>query len=152
MPQSPEENVEAVTLVPRERVQQRTAEQTEDAPQSPEETVEVGTLVPHERVQQRTAEQIGEVPQFRRETCEQIGFVEVPETASEDLFLQNTVEQAFVDRVEAEKLLYRSGFLRGCVTRSAENICSVTSSCGCGGVRCARGGCSPMSTMLFIGS
>ena len=46
-----------VTLVPRERVQQRTAEQIEDAPQSPEETIEAVTLVPRERVQQRTAEQ-----------------------------------------------------------------------------------------------
>ena len=27
-------------------------------------------------------------------------------------------------------LPFRSGFLRGCVTRSADNICSVTSSCG----------------------
>ena len=50
----PEETVEAVTLVPHERVQQRTAEQIEDAPQHPEETVEAVTLVPHERVQQRT--------------------------------------------------------------------------------------------------
>ena len=38
-PQSPEETVEAVRVVQRERVQQRTAEQIEDAPQSPEETV-----------------------------------------------------------------------------------------------------------------
>ena len=52
-----------MTLVPRERVQQRTAEQIEDAPQSPEETVEAVTLVPRERVQQRTAEQIEDVPQ-----------------------------------------------------------------------------------------
>ena len=59
----PEETVEAVTLVPHERVQQRTAEQVEDAPQSSEETVEAVTLVPHERVQQRTAEQIEDAPQ-----------------------------------------------------------------------------------------
>ena len=54
-PQSLEKTVEAGTLVPRERVQQRTAEQVEDAPQSHEETVEAVTLVPCERVQQRTA-------------------------------------------------------------------------------------------------
>ena len=63
----PEETVEAVTLVPHERVQQRTAqrtaEQIEDAPQSSEETVEAVTLVPHERVQQRTAERIEDAPQ-----------------------------------------------------------------------------------------
>ena len=52
-----------MTLVPHERVQQRTAEQIEDAPQSSEETVEAVTLVPHERVQQRTAEQIEDLPQ-----------------------------------------------------------------------------------------
>ena len=54
-PQSPEETVEAVTPVPRERVQQHTAQQIEDTPQSPEETVEAVTLVPRERVQQHTA-------------------------------------------------------------------------------------------------
>ena len=48
---------------------------------------------------------------------------------------------------------FRSGFLRGCVSRSAEHICSDTSSCGSGGVRCAPGSvCSPRSTMIFIGS
>ena len=74
------------------------------------------------RVQLRTSEKIGDVPQFREETCEQIGVFEVPETASQDQRLQHTVEQAFVDRVEAEKMPFRSGFLRGCVTRPAENI------------------------------
>ena len=44
-------------LAPRERVQKRTAEQTEDAPQYPEETVEMVRSVSHERVQQRAAEQ-----------------------------------------------------------------------------------------------
>ena len=48
------------------------------------------TLVP--RKQLRTAEKIGDVPQFRKET------------ASQDWRLQHTVEQAFVDRVEAVKL------------------------------------------------
>ena len=43
---SPEKTVEAVTLVPRERVQQCTAEEVEDAIQSPEMTVEAVTLVP----------------------------------------------------------------------------------------------------------
>ena len=56
------------------------------------------------RVQLRTAEKIGDVPQFRKETCEQIGVIEVPETASQDRRLQHTVEQAFVDRVEAVKI------------------------------------------------
>ena len=41
-------------------------------------------LVPRERVQQRTADKIGDVPQCRKETCEQIGVIEVPETASQD--------------------------------------------------------------------
>ena len=54
-PQSPEETVE-MRWVSRERVQQRTAEQTEDAPQSPEET--------RREVQQRTAEQTEDVPQI----------------------------------------------------------------------------------------
>ena len=39
-PQLPEEVVDAVTLVPRERLQQRSAEKIEDVPQYPEETVE----------------------------------------------------------------------------------------------------------------
>ena len=53
-----------MTLLPRERVQQRLAEQIEDAPQSPEKkkTFEVVTLVPRKRVQQRTAEKIADVP------------------------------------------------------------------------------------------
>ena len=42
------------TSVPRERVQQRTAEHVEDAPQAPEETVEAVTLVPRERLKQLT--------------------------------------------------------------------------------------------------
>ena len=57
-PQSPEETVDAVTLVLGDRVQQRTAEQIEDPPESQEETVQAVMLVPRERVQQRTAEQI----------------------------------------------------------------------------------------------
>ena len=43
---------DAVTLVLREQVQQRTAEQRVELPQSPEETVDAVTLVPRERVQQ----------------------------------------------------------------------------------------------------
>ena len=53
------DDVEAVTLVPRERVPQRPSEQSEDFPQLPKEVVEAVTLVPRERVQQRTAEKIG---------------------------------------------------------------------------------------------
>ena len=69
-----------------------------------EKTVEAVTLVPRVRVQLRAAEKIWDVPQFRKETCEQIGVIEVPETASQDRRLQHTVEQAFVDRVEAVKI------------------------------------------------
>ena len=94
---APEETVEAVRVAQRERVQQRTAEQIEDAPQSPAE-VEAVTSVPRERVQQRTAETIGDVP----------------ETASQDRRLQRAVEQASVEWAEADKLPSGSG-LRGCV-------------------------------------
>ena len=94
VPQIREETVDAVTWVLRERVQQRTAEQIEDAPQSPAEVVEAVTSVPRERVQQRTAEKIGEVQ----------------ETASQDLRLQRTVEQAFVDRAEAGQIALRKRF------------------------------------------
>ena len=57
-----EETVEAVTLVPRERVRQLAAEQFGDAPQFLEETVDEELPVPRERVQKLTAEQIGNVP------------------------------------------------------------------------------------------
>ena len=50
-----EETVDEVMLVPRERVQQRSAEQIEDAPQSPAEVVEAVTSVPREQAQQRTS-------------------------------------------------------------------------------------------------
>ena len=46
MPQIAKETVEAVRVVQRERVQQRTAEQTEDLPQSPAEVVDAVTPVP----------------------------------------------------------------------------------------------------------
>ena len=108
VPQSPEETVEVGRLILHERVQQRTAEQIEDAPQSPAEVVEAVTSVPREQAQQRTAEKIGAVL----------------ETASQDLRLQRTVELA------VGKLPFRSGFLRECVTKSAENVCCVASSCG----------------------
>ena len=69
---------------------------------------------------------------------------EAPETASQDRRLQQTVELSFVDCVEVEKLPFRSGFLGGCVTKSAEYICSVASCCRRIGVRCALVGvCSP---------
>ena len=51
-----EEAVGVVSMIPRERVQQQTAEQTEDVPQFPEETVKMVWLASHERLQQRTAE------------------------------------------------------------------------------------------------
>ena len=54
-----------MTLVPRERVQQRTAEHFADVPvpQFAAETVEVVRLDSHERVQQGTVEQIEDAPQ-----------------------------------------------------------------------------------------
>ena len=42
------------SIFPRERVQQRTPEQTEDMPQFREETVDAVTLLPHGRVQEPT--------------------------------------------------------------------------------------------------
>ena len=48
MPQIAKETAGVVRLVLHERVQQRTAEQIEDAPQSPAEVVEAVTLVPRE--------------------------------------------------------------------------------------------------------
>ena len=62
-------DVEAVTLVPREQVQQGTSEQSEDTPQAPAETVEPGSLVQRERVQQRTVEQIEDGATVSRRDC-----------------------------------------------------------------------------------
>ena len=67
--------VEAVTLVPRELVQQRTAEPIEDIPQAPDETVEAVTLVPREQAQQRTAEPNEDIPQVPAETVEAVTLV-----------------------------------------------------------------------------
>ena len=69
VPQPREETVEAVRLIPRERVQQPTAEQIEDVPQLREETVGAVKLVPQERVQQRVVEH-EPVPQILQETVE----------------------------------------------------------------------------------
>ena len=63
MPQFRDETIYAVTLIPRERVHQRTAEQMMELPQPPGETVDAVTLVPRERVQHRSAEQMVELPQ-----------------------------------------------------------------------------------------
>ena len=52
------------------RQYQEGTEQIGDGPQLLEETVQAVTLVPRERVQQMTAEQIGNVPQFREETVD----------------------------------------------------------------------------------
>ena len=119
VPRSPEETLEAVTSVSRERVQQRTAEQIEDAPQYPEETLEAVTSVLRERVQQRTAEKNGEAAKIALRKrfeglCEQHdvnevakvlkivlqveGITEVPKTASQDRRLQRTVEPAWSGR------------------------------------------------------
>ena len=64
------DDVEAVTLLPRERVQHWASEQSEDFPQLPEEVVEAVTLVPRERVQQRTSEQSEDFPQLPEEVVE----------------------------------------------------------------------------------
>ena len=93
-PQVLEETVEVGMLVPHERVQQRTAEQFEDAPQHPEETVETVISVSHERVQQRAAEQAEDWPQFPTEVVEAVEVTEVTETSSQDLWLR-TLEQFF---------------------------------------------------------
>ena len=53
MPLSLKEAVEAVAVIPFERLQQRTSEQIEDVPLSLEEIVEVDWSVPHIRVQQQ---------------------------------------------------------------------------------------------------
>ena len=74
-----EETVEAVRAIPRERVQQQTAERTapqpreENVPDSPEEAVEVLRLAPHEREQQQTAEHVVDKP--TPQSMEEIGEV-----------------------------------------------------------------------------
>ena len=55
---------------PCERMQQRTVDAP--TPQLLEETVEVGRLVLHERVQQRTAEQVEDAPQSPAEVIEAV--------------------------------------------------------------------------------
>ena len=66
IPQVFEETVKAVRVVQHERMQQRTVDAP--MPQVLEETVDVGRLVLHERVQQRTAEQFESAPQHLEET------------------------------------------------------------------------------------
>ena len=102
-------SIEAATLVPRERVQQWTSEQSEDFPQLPEEVVEAVTLVPCERVQQWSAEKFEDVPQHLTET------VEVVKTAlQERISARRTVEQCLDVPVEGEtKMSFRHGFPRG---------------------------------------
>ena len=70
VPQIAKETVEAVRVVQRERMQQRTVDAT--TPRVLEETVEVGRLVLHERVQQRTAEQFEDAPQNLEEAVEAV--------------------------------------------------------------------------------
>ena len=145
-------SVEMVKLVPRARVQQRTAGKIEVVPQYPEKTVEM-VKFSQERVQQRSAEIIEVLPQSPEET------VEVVKTALQDrseaikvpkISRQRSVEvvktthhpprsgflhgvrwcSVTVSLPRQTRMSFRNGYLRGCVTRSAENICSVTSSCG----------------------
>ena len=59
-------------MVPRERVQQRSAEQIVELLQSPGETVDVVMLVPRERVPQRSAEQTVELLQSPGETVDAV--------------------------------------------------------------------------------
>ena len=60
VPQGLKETVKVVIVVPHEREQERTGEQTEE-PRFAEVTVEAVTFIPRERVQQRTVEQIMDV-------------------------------------------------------------------------------------------
>ena len=99
LPQDPGETFEAVTLAPHERVPQHTAEKIEDAPQSPAGVVEAVTLVPREQTQQRTAQKMAKYRKREAKTR-----------------VQRKVELAF------GKLPFRSGFLRKCATKSAENV------------------------------
>ena len=69
-PEERAEIVEVLTLVPRDRVQQRTAEQTEDMPLFPQETGEMVRLASQERVQQRTVEQSVDARHCPNETVE----------------------------------------------------------------------------------
>ena len=136
IPQYPEETVELLKLVSQERVQQRSAEKMEDIPQYPEETVELLKLVSQERLQQRTVD--APRPQDKNvlpkrvseRIFEQGGVIKVPETASQDRRLQRTVEQYLGVSADVDKNVLQERFLRGCVIRSTENICSVTLSCG----------------------
>ena len=57
-----EETVDAVTLIPRERVQLWTAELIGDVLQFRDETVDAVMLLPRERVQQLAAGHIGDAP------------------------------------------------------------------------------------------
>ena len=68
VPQTAKESVEAVRVVLRDRMQQRTV--CAPTPQVLEETV--GRLVLHERVQLRTAEQTEDAPQYPEETVEMV--------------------------------------------------------------------------------
>ena len=98
------------SLVLRERVQQLTAEQIGVAPQSPEEVVEAVTSVPRERVQLRTAGKLARLiklpfgngfrgcGQGTQNFLQEQGITEVPKTASQDQRLQHTVKQAWSGR------------------------------------------------------
>ena len=87
-------------------MQQRSGESLEDFPQSQEETVEAVRVVQRERVQQRTAETFGEVP----------------ETARQDRRLQRAVEQASVDRAEADKFALRKRFEGMCEQHGVNEV------------------------------
>ena len=84
VPRILDDTVEVTSLVPQERVQQRTVdvpmlqrttEQIEDALQYPEGTDEMVRSVSRERVQHRIAEQIEDPPQFVEETVEVVRLV-----------------------------------------------------------------------------
>ena len=110
--------------VPRERVQQLTAEQIGDVPQLPDETVEAVTLVPRGRVQRRVAECIGGVPQFREENVDE----EAPETASQDRGCSEQWSGPSWTMSRLPKLPFRSDFLKGLCEQSG--VLEVSSNSG----------------------
>ena len=84
------ETVEVATLIPRERVQQQTAEHIVDepVPQIKVEIVEVVHIVPQERIWR---------------ISEQIVVIEVPKISSQDRILQRTVEQILDESVVVQQ-------------------------------------------------
>ena len=110
--------VDAVTLIPRERVQQRSAKKIEDVPQYPEETVEMVKLVSQEHVQQRTAEKIEVVPQSPEET------VEAGRVAQRERVQQRTCEKwrSAGDGKPRPAFAAYNGTVSRCLCRGGQNV------------------------------